>query len=189
VIEVVVASGYATAIFNGDVLKRVNDGTAAVAAAGDAPFGIAIGGRYKDSTGTVRSGPYIPASLTYSGTATLSNQEATVVFVIPLGPTEIFEVDCSTATTAATAASYVGNNCDHGVGSGGSTASGVSSHILNTATGGNGGTTPGTGAATFRIEEISLYGGSDINDVTAANWRALVSLNESTEPPYTTTGV
>lgn len=176
-----VANNYGTGIFRGDVLTRVSDGTVAVCGAGTTTiFGVANGVVQYSSGGVLRKGTYLPASTTFSPTTVGSPNESKVEVILAT-PDTVFEVDCNTSgTDAATARGYVGNNCDHAVGSGGSTTTGRSSHVLDTSS-------PGTGTAGWRVIGISprLEG----NSVAAVNWKALVVVNESMEPEYSATGV
>jgi hypothetical protein len=176
-----VASAYGTAIRRGDALKRVSDGTVAVLAAGDQLAAFVCDGceRYKDGDGNMRPADMAPASTTYTGTTSVLNPLATVVRCIPVAG-QLFEVDCDTGAATQTAAQdLVGNNADMVATAGSNHFSG---HVLNTASG------TGTGSAQFRIESIVVLPGGK-NDVTAANWKVIVSANESTSTPYTTTGV
>ena len=179
--ECAVASAYGTAIFFGDLVKRVSDGTIAAAAAGDAVYGIAVGAvRYKNSSGQVVAGNYLPASTTFSGAPSITNPQASIVAVIPLGKEDVIEMDVDTAAASITAAQdLVGNNFDI-VATAGSTSTGRSGYVVNNASG------MGTGTAQLRLLEVVP---SVDNDVTAVNWKGRFLVNESTEPaPGTATG-
>lgn len=179
--ECPVASAYGTAIFCGDLVKRVSDGTIAAAAAGDAVYGIAAGAvRYKNSSSQIVAGNHLPASTTFTGAPDLSNPQASIVAVIPLSVGDIIEMDVDTAVSTITAAQdLVGNNFDI-VATAGSTTTGRSGYVVNGASG------SGTGTAQIRLNMISR---DPLNDVTAANWKGQFIVNESTEPlPGTATG-
>lgn len=96
----------------GDVVKRVSDGSIAMAAAGDTPFGVidAIG-KYWDATNLVMTyGASLPGGNAW-GTVTNRRPE---IWVIPVA-NQIFEIDCddnTTATTEATYLTYEGENGD-----------------------------------------------------------------------------
>lgn len=176
----VVASAYATGIFRGDPVKRVNDGTLAVAAAGDAVLGVCTGVmQYKASDGTIRGGNFLPASTTYSGTGHLGNPQASIIFYTPV-QRQVFEADVNAAVASLAAAqTLVGNNFDVAAGAGGSTTSGRSTYVIDHAT-------AATTTAQFRLMEIVQ---DALNDVTAVNWKGLFEVVESTEPaPGTATG-
>ena len=179
-----VASAYGTGIFRGDVVKKVSDGTVAVCSAGDAAYGVVQSCvRYKDGTGLIRSGSFLPASTSYSGAPSISNPQASIVAITPVR-NQIFEVDMGTAAATITAAqSLVGNNCDYATGAGGDTTTGRGTYY-----GDNSST--GTATANIRILEVSPWGmGYSQNDVTAVNWKALVEFNEGEEPvPGSATG-
>ncbi len=173
-----VANNYGTAICRGDALKRVNDGTVAVATAGNSVDFICDGIDQYYSGGVLIKGNRVPASTTFTPT-TVGSQYETRVRCIPVR-SGVFEVDCDTAVAdIAAAQTLIGNNADH-VATAGSATTGRSGHVLNTASG------SGTGTATFRITEVSRR---IDNDVASANWKALVIVNESNEPEMTATGV
>jgi len=106
----VVASGYATKLFPGDVLARVNDGTVKYCPGNEATAGapshlMVSAKQYLDpGDSIVKKGAYLPssASLTYSGTAATSNPQASVVLGIPLLYQIVeFSFNAAAATVAA----------------------------------------------------------------------------------------
>lgn len=179
--EFPVASGYATGIFRGDPVKRLSDGTIAIAAAtNENILGIADGAVRYNGRAIQANSNFLPASTTYTGAPDPSNENASIVRVV-LGRDAIFEVDVNTAQASITAArGIVGNNADHAAGTG-STSTGRSAYVLD-------GAAPGTATAQWRIIDISGHQIESSNDVTLVNWKALVELNESNEPQYSTTG-
>jgi len=94
----------------GDPVKKVNDGTVAGVAAGDATFGIvATIAPYFNGTAMVR-GKSLPGGTTYG-----SNLERQSFVGIILCVGNIFEVVCDDAVTATTQAGYtafIGENTD-----------------------------------------------------------------------------
>lgn len=60
--EYSVASGYATSLFTGDIVKLGTSGTIEQAAAGDDAIGVFLGCSYTNSEGTPVQKPYWPAS-------------------------------------------------------------------------------------------------------------------------------
>jgi hypothetical protein len=94
----------------GDPVKKVNDGTVAGVAAGDATFGIvATIAPYFNGTAMVR-GKSLPGGTTYG-----SNLERQSFVGIILCVGNIFEVVCDDAVTATTQAAYtafIGENTD-----------------------------------------------------------------------------
>ena len=129
--------------------------------------------------GQVVAGNFLPVTTAYTGAPTLSNPQASVVSVTPaMG--QVFEADVDTAMATATAAQdLMFNNADI-VATAGSTSTGRSGHVINGASG------TGTATAQWRLLEVVL---SPDNDVTAANWKVRMTLNEGTEPiPGTATG-
>lgn len=178
--ERLVASNNTTAIFRGDCVKLVSDGTVVVAAAGDAIYGVCTGCvRYKRSDGVIAAGNYLPATTTYTGNIAFTNSQASIISVTP-AQGQVFEADCDTAMSTINAAQDLMFNNGDFVATAGSTASGRSGHVMNTASG------TGTGTANWRFLEVVL---TPDNDVTAASWKVRVTLNEGTEPiPGTATG-
>lgn len=178
--ERVVATANAAPLFHGDCVKLVSDGTVIAAAAGEAIYGVCIGAvRYKNSSGQVVSGNFLPVSTAYTGPPSLANPQASVVSVTP-AQGQIFEADCDTAVASVTAAQDLMFNNGDIVATAGSTSTGRSGHVMNTASG------TGTGTAQWRFLEVVP---DPLNDVTAANWKVRITLNEGTEPsPGTATG-
>jgi hypothetical protein len=115
--EGVVASAYGTAIYEGSCVRKVDDGTFEVAAAGATIYGVvaSINQYYDSNTGRVeksrRASPKsLPASTTYTGVDRESR-----IGVIPVRG-NVFEVDGNTAVVAATLAgarALIGSNGDH----------------------------------------------------------------------------
>lgn len=114
------ASGYAGQDTNaaacgvgaGDVLKKVNDGTLALAAAADAFAYVCVGViQYWDGT-VIRSGSAVPNA---SGVFGTNYERETQILVVPAAGV-VFEVDCDDAVTATTYAAYktlIHNNVNH----------------------------------------------------------------------------
>ena len=183
----VVASAYGTAIFFGDVLKmNGTNGDVVLCGATDTPDFVCVGvARYKDSTGVVRSGRFLPASTTYSNGTLLDNPEASVLLCVPVARQK-FEVCCDEgAATEAAAQGMVNLNATF-VATAGSTTTGQSGHVLDTSTAAT------TSTLTWRIIGIVRQGNinTTFNDVTLANFRVIVEANLSHQAsPGTSTGV
>lgn len=175
--ERMVASNNTTAIFAGDPVKLVNDGTVVVAAAGDAVYGICMGAtRYRNSSGTIRGGNFLPAGTTYTGAPVMSNDQASVIQCCPVVG-QIFEVDVNTGQASLTAAQTLVHNNANSVANAGNTSSGRSAYVLDAST------AAVTAALQWRILEIAP---DPSNDPTSANWKVLVEANVGTEPSATT---
>lgn len=175
-----VASGYATGIFRGDLLKKLADGTVAVAGIGDAVYAVADGAVRFKSAGVVIAGNFIPAGTTYTGAPSITNPQASIVACIPVVG-QFFEVDVNTGQAdITTAQGLMNNNANVALGAGGSTSTGRSTYVLDSTTAGT------TAALQFRMLEISTQ---PMNDVTAANWKVIGEFNVGQEPsPTTATG-
>lgn len=66
--EYLIASGYATSLFNGDPVTLLADGTIGIGVAGAAIIGVFTGCKYTDSNGSPRFAPYWLASTATQGT-------------------------------------------------------------------------------------------------------------------------
>jgi len=126
-----IASGYATNIFYGDLVKRVADGTIEkdVGTATATPCGIFLGVSFTNaSTGQVQQQQFYPASQQIkSGTQ--------IFAVVADDPDTLFQVvSCSSGTTvAAMGISAIGNNIEL-IQNAGSTTTGNSAVAINEGT-------------------------------------------------------
>ena len=106
------ASANAVGVGAGDILKKVNDGTLALAAATDAFSYVCIGViQYWDGT-VMRSGSAVPNA---SGVFSTNLERETQLLVVPAAGV-IFEADCDDAVTATTYSAYktlIHNNVNH----------------------------------------------------------------------------
>ena len=141
------ASGYATNIFSGDVVKLVAGGGIEAAAAGNRFVGVFAGGNYTDAGGKKQYSKYWPAS-------TVATEIEAMVYD---DPNVVFGVQSAGSTVAAD----VGEIGDHVAGAG-STTTGQSAHELN-------GTTS-NGTAGFRVlgrlpEPDNAYGTNVVLEV------------------------
>jgi hypothetical protein len=170
-----VADTYATAIFTGSVVKLVNDGSVAICAASEAPgWVVAYVERYYGSDGLMRSGPYLPASTNYPGSASIDNPQCSVLGLIPCRD-QVFEGNADTTGTSwATASAWIGELVDITTESG-STTTGRSTVDVDISSHGTG------SGGQFMIEEIPQYGigQSKMNDPSGTNWRVRVTVNPS----------
>lgn len=181
-----VANNYGTALFQGDVLIPVTDGTVAQAAATDNGklAYLAMGFSYViDSKRQAKK--YVPANTTFSPT-TVGSRNATWVECMPITPNLIMEADAAAVHTTPTVAgvlALVGSNVDMTVAAG-ETDYGQSKFTLDL-------TTSATTTANFRIWGIPQYPeGNFLNeDVAASRMKFLVVCNEGFWPPYTATGI
>lgn len=124
-----IASTYATALFRGDPVTILNDGTLGVGSAGAACVGVFWGVKWIDSTGRVRFENYWPGN---PGVLTGSTVEAMVID----DPNTVFSIQETSGTgTAGTplALADVGLNANF-LYTAGSTATGTSAVSLNNAT-------------------------------------------------------
>lgn len=124
-----IASAYATAIFTGDPVTVLADGTIGIGVAGSAILGIFQGVKYTDATGQVKNSPYWPAAATTMGSAT-----ATALIIDD--PNVLFSIQETSGTgTAGTALALadVNLNINFRVGTG-VTATGQSATSIDNST-------------------------------------------------------
>ena len=123
-----IASGYATSIFYGDLVKRISDGTIEkdTGTATATPCGVFLGVQFTNqSTGQVQQQQYYPASQAIaSGTK--------IFAVVADDPDTLFQVvSCSSGTTVAgMGISAIGNNIEL-LQNAGSTTTGNSAVAIN----------------------------------------------------------
>lgn len=168
--KLVVASGYynssaAYGLYPGDPLKRVNDGSFAAAGNGEAISHIMVcADHYLLSSGDVRTGGYLPGSLTYTGTANKENPLASVIYAIPVNG-QIFQAEVTTAAaTLAAATAYIGE-CVDVIAGNGSNTTGLSGYTA--------GASASFAASTAQLQLIDIprfdwFG--RVNDPTATYW-------------------
>lgn len=123
------ANTYATALFKGDPVKQLNDGTIGVGVAGSATLGIFFGVKYVASDGTAKFSPYWPGN---PGVLTGSSVEALVID----DPNVVYSVQETNAAGAAgtpLALADVNLNINY-LYTAGSTATGQSAVSLNNET-------------------------------------------------------
>jgi len=163
-----VADNYGTALYVGDPVALVSDGTIARAAAGS---GTAIYGvisailQFKNADGVlVRNGKYIPANTRWT-----AHEDRTMVQVI-LASSSFFAVDAddgSTITTLAGAMDVEGENCDH-IFATADAGLGLSGALLDISTNNT------TDSLQWRIQAKLAQVG---NDFTVTHGRYIVSCN------------
>ena len=179
IIEKVVATANATALFAGDALREQTDGTLLPAAAGETISHVMIAAsNYVGADALTRQGAYLPASTAFTGTVSLTNPLASKVLVIPV-LNQVFEVDCPTAAATTTAAYALINQCVDIVATAGSTANGQSGFTTDTVA--NFAST--TASAQLLLRDIPAYGlDGTLNDVTATYWKGYYTVYEVQTP-------
>lgn len=161
----------------GDPVKKVNDGTVALCAAGDATFGVVVGVLpYYDGAKMVRANR-LPGGTTYG-----SNLERqSFVEIIPIAG-QIFECivdDNTTATTQAAYTAFIGENVDISINqTSGDTHAYPKLHITGHEAGG--------ATKVWRIVGLSRRNNIDF---TGLNVPLLVTGNLVQQAPWQTTSV
>jgi hypothetical protein len=174
-----VASSYGTALFPGDVVTLLTDGTVAASSAGDAALILGVISHVSYVSNSVRVfGPYIPATTVYTPT-TRGSIQASYVYVWDDPNIEYIACLASHANTNTAAKIYaaVGSNMDL-VATAGSTTYGRSGFTLD----GN----PIAGTAQFRILEVLR---NPANDLTSANAQVVCQINEGEMPLESPAGI
>lgn len=170
-----VASAYAPSnslpgIAVGEVVKPVNDGTIAVANAGDATIlGVVAAVSYVDSTGTRQYGGYLPTGHTYSGDADILNPRAPWILVWDDPGIEYLAALVTASSTILTNFQLQFNTMDLSATSS-TTMDTVYKRSLRTLDG-----TGATGAAQFKINEILR---SPAQDYAANHLQVKCMINE-----------
>lgn len=157
-----IANTYATALFRGDPVTRLADGTIGVGVAGAACLGVFWGVKYTDSTGVVKFMNYWPGN---PGVLTGSTVEALIID----DPDTVFSVQETSGTgTAGTPLALAdrGLNADF-LYTAGSTATGQSAVSLNNATEAT------TATLNLKIIDLDPTPGNTVGNF--ANW--LVTIN------------
>ena len=146
--EYQIASGSATSIFTGDLVKLLTTGFIDVAAATDTNIiGVFGGVSWTDTDGTPRFEKRWPG-----GTATLGSRAARAV--VYDDPNIVFEAQCTTGTACVQA--DIGGNADI-LATAGNVATGISRHTIAIS---------GVGASSAQIRILGLGAGSDFGDAT-----------------------
>lgn len=161
-----VADDYGSVLKLGAPVKLVSTGTIEEASPGDDTYGVFVGAEqyYDSSLGVVRSGPSLPASISYDTNAA----RVTLARVIPVRD-QLFEATCDDNTTATTFLGYmafIGENVQWAAGTDGEQVDGAVLDISGHNT---------TNTLSVRIENVP---DRNLQDFTAANVRLVVSFNE-----------
>lgn len=152
-----IASGYATALFKGDPVTLLADGTIGIGVAGSAIIGVFQGVKYTNSSGIPVNAPNWVAS-----TATLGAVNAqALVTDDPMAVFTIQETDASGNAGTALALADVNLNANFRVGSG-VTALGLSTTSLNNASEAT------TATLNLKILGLDTYPGNAVGSF--ANW-------------------
>lgn len=109
-----VASAYGTALYDGDPVKQLSDGTIAAASAGDVIYGVFSGAEMYYDGSVMRRGGSLPASTTYG---TVLDRQSKVRVIPARG--QVFEIDANDGTTATTLSAHqalIGENCEWAAG-------------------------------------------------------------------------
>jgi hypothetical protein len=159
----------------GDPVKKVSDGTVALAAASDAIFGVISGvAPYYNST----LGAMVPSNRLPGGTtATVGTDRESVVWILPAAD-QIFIAaadDNTTATTIGAYIAFIGENCDH------ATAAVAPNAFPSVDI-----STHNTTALQWRIVDIAPVPGVDYTGLYVP---LLVTCNKVQQAPFQTTGV
>jgi hypothetical protein len=160
-----VASNNGTAIFLGDCVTRTAAGVWGLATAGSGVGGVSQGASYMDAATLVRKeGVYLPASTTYSSTAFDTYGETDQSFLYIAADPLNTRYRCQNPATPAL--TDLTKNANFAAGSGGSTTTGISSHVL--------GSVATTQGLDFAIQDFVH---SPRNDMTSANAKYIVQIN------------
>jgi len=173
-----VDSGVGTAIFPGDCVTLVTAGTVQAASAGGADLiiGVVAACSFVNSSNQRVYGSHIPAGTTYSPTSR-GSRNASYAWVWD-DPEIEYVAAVSGTNTAATVYAMVGANADI-LATAGDTVYRRSNHQID-------GASVNTGTLRFRILDILR---DPAQDLTSANWRAIVKINEGQDPMFSQAGI
>jgi hypothetical protein len=172
-----VDSNFGTAIFPGDVVTLVTAGTVQPASAGGADLILGVVSACTFVQSGVRVyGSHIPANTVYSPSTRLS-KNASYAYVWD-DPEIEYVASVSGTNTAATVAAMIGANADI-LATAGDTIYRRSNHQID-------GASVTTGTLRFRILDILR---DPAQDLTSANWRAIVKINEGFDPMFSQAGI
>lgn len=172
-----VDSNFGTSVFPGDVVTLVTAGTVQPASAGGADLVLGVVSHCTFVSNGVRVyGSHIPANTVYSPTTRLS-KNASYAWVWD-DPNVEYIAGVSGTNTAATVAAMVGANADI-LATAGDTIYRRSNHQID-------GASVTTGTLRFRILDILR---DPVNDLTTANWKAVVMIDEGQHPFYSQAGI
>lgn len=160
----------------GDPVKKANDGTVVLAAAGDALYAVivAILPYYNSTIKAMDYSFVLPGGTTYS-----SQKDESRVMILPVAGT-LFEVDADDNTTFTTEATYIaaiGENTDHSLNRDATNL--WAAPLLDISL-------HGTATAQWRIVDI---GRERTLDFSGTRVKLIVTANEVQEAPFQTTGV
>lgn len=177
IVPKVALSNNTLAMFKGDLLKAETGGTVYPAAAGDASaFVLDSVVNYLGADSLTRTGAYLPAATTYTGTVSSVNPFASVLLCIPVHD-QVFELDVPTACATQTAATALIGQAVDIVATAGSTSTGQSGFTTDTVA--NFQAT--TSSAQLRLVEIPRYCmNGAANDPTVAYWKGWFVVQEET---------
>jgi hypothetical protein len=175
-----VASNNGTAIFMGDCLKYTAAGVIGLATAGAGVTTVSQGASYWDATiNGRRENPYLPASTTYSSTAfdDYGNTDESFIYCVADPVNTRFQAQYSASTPALT---DLTKNANFAAGAGGSTTTGISTHVLDQTTLAN------TANLDFRVQDIKHNVLSDPTQTALA--KVIVQINTGLVPPFNSAG-
>lgn len=158
--EMRIADDYATAIFNGDLVKRVAAGTIEVCAAGDVPIGIFMGCNFTKDDGEYVYSKHWPASQSIQGSYATAN--------VVSDPQVVMRAQFDGASGIADLGQLADMVATHS----GSTINGRSKQEVSSTT--------GTASATFRILD---FVDSPANDPASDNAEVFVAFAEHANMP------
>ena len=175
-----IASNNGTGIFMGDCMKRTAAGVWGLATAGSGVSGTSTGASFFDSSiNGRREQPFLPVSTTYSSTSfdDYGNTDESFVYVTADPVNTRVQAQYSASTPALT---DLTKNANFAAGAGGSTTTGLSTHVLDQTT------INTTAALDFSIVDIKH---NVLNDPTqAALAKVIVQINLGLVPPFNAAG-
>jgi hypothetical protein len=184
IVEILVASNNTLAIFSGDFIQQLTDGTVYPCTRGGGAYAtpthvVVSVANYLGNDSVPRKGNYLPAGTTYTGTVSKDNPFASILLCIPVLD-QLFALTVPTAEATRTAATARTGKCIDLIANAGSTVTGESGHIAYSPTSdATYGWQATTGTGQLRLRDIPQVGLSGMqNDPTQANWEGHFTVYE-----------
>jgi hypothetical protein len=181
--EILVASNNTLAIFSGDFIQQLTDGTVYPCTRGGGTYAtpthvVVSVANYLGNDSVPRKGNYLPAATTYTGTMSKDNPLASILLCIPVLD-QLFALTIPTAESTRTTATAKIGKCIDILATAGSAVTGESGFTAYTGTDGTYGWQSTTGSGQLRLRDIPQVGLSGMqNDPTQANWEGHFTVYE-----------
>jgi hypothetical protein len=183
IVEIPVATANTLAIFSGDFIQQLTDGSVYPCTRGGGTYAtpthvVVSVSNYLGADVTPRKGNYLPASTAYTGTMSKDNPNCSLLLCIPVLD-QLFALVIPTAESTRTTATAKIGKCIDILATAGSTVTGESGHTAYTGSDGTYGWQTTTVTGQLRLRDIPQVGLAGLqNDPTQANWEGHFTVYE-----------